>query len=167
MGQGRERGKPPLFTRLLRNSGNKVLQGTPTIRAASTFLLSFFQTNFPSCQLLTSAPDQYSSISTTVRPFPHSWVLKLDGRLSLLSSPMLLHQLLVQKSKSQRMSSIREDVTTRFSLAVTNAFECIHFHSYKTFFRYFPHLMRIYFFKIVTNGLCPVSSEYSSLSVSS
>lgn len=39
MGEGRERGKPPLFTRLLRNSGNEVLQGIPTITAASTFFL--------------------------------------------------------------------------------------------------------------------------------
>lgn len=129
MGQGREREKPPLFTRLLRNSG-KVLQGTPTITAASTFPLSFFQSNFPSCQLLTSTPAQYSSMSTTVRLFPPSFPVlgpKARGETLPALSPMLLHQLLAQNSKSQGMSSIREDVTTRFSLAVTDAFECIHF----------------------------------------
>lgn len=140
MGKGWERGKPPLFTRereqpllftrLLRNSGNKVPQGTPTITAATTFLLFFFQTNFPSCQLLTSTPAQYSSMSTTVRLFLPSFPVlgpKARGETLPALSPMLPHQLLAQKSKSQGMSSIREDVTTRFSLAVTNAFECIHF----------------------------------------
>ena len=109
---GREGGgKPPLFARQHRNAGTQVLEGSVlTVTDASTFLLSPFQANFLSPQLLTpSTPAQYSPLSTSVRLFPHplsalgpsregveGWAL---GRLSLPSSPMLLHQqLLAQRS---------------------------------------------------------------------
>lgn len=119
-GEERERGKPPLFTRLLRNSGNKVLQGsTPTITATSVFyllssrfispLVSFWHLPLPN--ILPCQP--VLAISSF---FFLSWAPKVEEwRFSLPSSPMLLHQPLVQKSKSQGMSSVREDVTSRFS----------------------------------------------------